>query len=59
MTKAKVRQFVNELKAHQKDLAKTRDKLYDLRSTIDEVVSDANDAMDDIDSAIEKLSKLQ
>ena len=57
--KAKVNKLVRELKVEQKALAKTRDRLYGLKSTAEELISDANDALDDLDGAIEKLSKLQ
>lgn len=59
LDKRKVREALRELKAHHKTLAAERDKLRELLGTIEELGNDAHEAVEDVEAAIEKLSRLQ
>lgn len=58
-SKKKINSVIAELKRHQKDLATRRDRLRELRMTIEELEADTDDASNDLEDAIQKLSRLQ
>lgn len=55
----KLKSLMRELKRHQKDLAKTRDKLVDLKATVEALEGDTETAMENVEAAIVALSALQ
>lgn len=59
MNQQKLKSLMRELKRHQKDLAKTRDKLVDLKATVEALEGDTETAMENVEAAIVALSALQ
>ena len=52
------KQIIKQLKLRQKELAKTRDGLRDLESEIGELRETADDALESLTYAIDRLSEL-